>query len=263
MSESKGHNDILDDIKTMLEFYQALGIEGIPITLREPETAGTAASSVPCSIKKNAGPEMMTGEGAEAVRRSKYSREEKIALLKEVRETIGDCTRCKLSKHRTTIVFGEGNPDAKIMFIGEAPGKEEDIQGLPFVGDAGILLTKLIEKMGLKRSDVYIGNIIKCRPPMNRDPEEDEIATCRQFIERQIEIINPEVIITLGRIALQTFMDNRKIKITAVRGKFFDFKGVPVMPTFHPAYLLRNPSDKWKTWADAQKVLERIGHSGN
>lgn len=262
MSKQKENNDILEDVKTMLEFYQALGIEGIPVALKEPEKAGTAAFSGPCS-RENVEPGITAGEGPEAVTHRKYSLDEKIALLKEVREDIGDCTRCKLSKNRTTIVFGEGSPDAKIMFIGEAPGKEEDIQGRPFVGDAGILLTKLIEKMGLKRSDVYIGNIVKCRPPMNRDPEEDEVATCRQFIERQIGIINPEVIVTLGRIALQTLLDNPKIKITAARGKFLDFKGIPVMPTFHPAYLLRNPSDKWKTWADAQKVLERIGLSGS
>lgn len=145
------------------------------------------------------------------------------------------------------------------MFIGEAPGKEEDLRGLPFVGDAGILLTRMIEKMGFSRADVYIANIIKCRPPMNRDPEEDEVATCRGFIERQIGIINPDVIIALGRIAVQALKGDPKIRITAVRGTFFDFHGVPVMPTFHPAYLLRNPKDKWLTWADAQKVMERLG----
>lgn len=260
MSESKEikDRDIVEDAKTMLEFYQALGIEGIPVTLREPRKGRRTA---PCAVHIE-GQGTPAGEGTEGTDRPKYSRDEKIALLKEVRETIGDCTRCRLSENRRQIVFGEGDPDAKIMFIGEAPGKEEDIQGLPFVGDAGILLTKLIEKMGLTRSGVYIGNIVKCRPPMNRDPEADEIATCRQFIERQIGIIQPAVIVTLGRIALQTFTDNPKMKITAARGKFFYFKEVPVMPTFHPAYLLRNPSDKWKTWADAQKVLERIGMSG-
>ncbi len=244
----------------MLEFYQALGIQGIPVALKEPERVKPAAFYGP-SAAPVAEP-VTAAKEAEGYSRTKYSREEKIALLKEVMGTIGDCTRCKLSKHRTTIVFGEGDPDAKIMFIGEAPGREEDIQGRPFVGDAGNLLTKLIEKMGLKRGEVYIGNMVKCRPPLNRDPEEDELATCRQFIEKQIEIIGPEVIMTLGRIAIQTLTGNPKIKITAARGKFIDFKGIPVMPTFHPAYLLRNPSDKWKTWADAQKVLERIGMAG-
>ncbi|MBI5638799.1 MAG: uracil-DNA glycosylase [Nitrospirae bacterium] len=172
---------------------------------------------------------------------------------------MGDCLRCNLSKNRKHIVFGEGNPSARLMFIGEAPGKEEDIQGLPFVGEAGMLLTRLIEKMGLKRADVYIANIVKCRPPMNRDPEKEEIATCRGFLERQIEIIQPEVIMTLGRIALQALMDNPELKISAVRGKFFDYRGIPVMPTFHPAYLLRSPGEKIKTWADAQKVMKRLG----
>jgi DNA polymerase len=228
-------SDIFDDLKTMLEFYQALGIEGLPLRLPPP-----------CSLA--------AGKG------------DKELLLSGLRREIGDCVRCKLSKNRTQIVFGEGNADAKIMFIGEGPGREEDIQGRPFVGDAGMLLTKLIEKMSigdvnLKRSDVYIANIVKCRPPMNRDPEEDEIAACRGFIERQIEIIHPEVIVTLGRIALQTLMDSRELKISAVRGNFLVYKGIPVMPTFHPAYLLRNPKDKWLTWSDAQKVMERLaGH---
>jgi len=225
-------NDIIDDLKTVLEFYQALGVEGIPLHL-------TSAGRID------------QGNG------------DKERLLSELRNEIGDCVRCKLSKNRNSIVFGEGKPGAKIMFIGEGPGREEDMQGRPFVGEAGMLLTKLIEKMsvggvGLKRDDVYIANIVKCRPPMNRDPEEDEVTKCRGFIERQIEIIHPEVIITLGRIALQTLLKRPDLKITAVRGNFFDYNGIPVMPTFHPAYLLRNPKDKWLTWSDAQKVMERL-----
>ncbi len=225
-------NDIIDDLKTMLEFYQALGIESIPLRL-----------TAPCT----------TDQGEV----------DKERLLSSLRSEIGDCVKCKLSKNRNSIVFGEGNPAAKIMFIGEGPGREEDMQGRPFVGEAGALLTKLIEKMSigealLKRKDVYIANIVKCRPPMNRDPEEDEISSCRGFIERQIEIIRPEVIITLGRIALQTLLRRLELKITAVRGNFFDYNGIPVMPTFHPAYLLRNPKDKWLTWSDAQKVMDRL-----
>jgi uracil-DNA glycosylase family 4 len=225
-------SNILDDIRTMLQFYQALGIEGLPLNMTPPCSMGEYNS-------------------------------DKGTILVALRNEIGDCIRCKLSEKRKNIVFGEGNPAARIMFIGEAPGREEDVQGRPFVGDAGLLLTKLIEKMsigdvGLKRDDVYIANIVKCRPPMNRDPEEDEIACCRAFIERQIEIIGPEVIITLGRIALQTLLNRRELKITAVRGNFFAYKGIPVMPTFHPAYLLRNPKDKWLTWSDVQKVLELL-----
>jgi uracil-DNA glycosylase family 4 len=250
----KDRSDIFGDVKTLLEFYRALGIEGIAVKLKEDEPVihsrqgGTGDGGV--KEKRPAGrslsaPAFLRPEG-------------KKALLAGLQEELGDCVRCKLSKNRKNIVFGEGNPDARLMFIGEAPGREEDIQGRPFVGEAGMLLTRLIERMGLKRTDVYISNIIKCRPPMNRDPEKDEIATCRPFIEGQIGIIQPKVIVTLGRIALQTLMDNPNIRITAVRGNFFDFKGIPVMPTFHPAYLLRNPKDKWLTWTDAQKVMKKL-----
>ena len=230
MKDRKG--GILGDLTAMFEFYRTLGIEYLPLQL--PRPGG-----------------MAEGGGRKA------------GILDDLRKEIGDCVRCKLSENRKHIVFGEGSPDARIMFIGEGPGKEEDIQGRPFVGDAGTLLTKLIEKMSigdgnLKRGDVYIANIVKCRPPMNRDPEEDEIASCRGFIERQIEVIRPDVIITLGRIALQTLLRRPELKITAVRGNFFDYRGIPVMPTFHPAYLLRNPKDKWLTWADVQKVIERL-----
>ncbi len=217
------HKDIIEDLKTVLQYYKILGFDNIPVALEKVNLFA-----------------------------------DKDVLLNSLREEIGNCTRCKLSKFRKNIVFGEGSHNAKLMFIGEAPGKEEDIQGIPFVGDAGMVLTRLIEKMGLKRSDVYIANIIKCRPPMNRDPEADEIETCRGFIEKQIEIIKPEIIITLGRIALQSIMRNTELKITSARGNFFEYMDIPVMPTFHPSYLLRNPKDKWKTWADAQKVMERI-----
>jgi len=195
---------------------------------------------------------------------------DKAAALQALREEIGDCTRCPLSGGRTNIVFGEGNPDARIMFIGEAPGREEDIQARPFVGDAGQLLTKLIDKMGEKtgfgRKDVYIANIVKCRPPQNRDPHEDESRTCSQFLQRQVEIISPEIIVALGRIST-FFLSGRSgpitsFSITRERGKFFEFKAgektIPVMPTFHPAYLLRNPKDKWLTWEDAQAVLRKL-----
>jgi len=237
----------IEEIKSLLAFYQALGFENLPIAVRVPGKA------VPGRI--------MQEKSAEASLRMLPSdqTDDKDAHLRGLREYIGDCQRCKLSKQRNTIVFGAGNPGARLMFIGEAPGKEEDLQGLPFVGDAGMLLTRLIEKMGMKRNDVYIANIIKCRPPMNRDPEEDEVAACRGFIEKQISIIRPTVIMTLGRIALQSLMNSPKLKISSARGHFLDYEGIPVMPTFHPAYLLRNPQDKMLTWSDAQKVLIRLG----
>jgi DNA polymerase len=235
--------EILKDIKGILEFYQALGFDTLPISFEavrrvyreEKNDSRVVASSVTPSVTKL-----------------------KEAALKALREEIGDCERCKLSSGRKNIVFGEGSPDASLMFIGEGPGREEDLQARPFVGDAGMLLTRLIEKMGFRREDVYIANIVKCRPPMNRDPERDEIEICRGYIEKQIEIINPQVIISLGRISSQTLIGNPALKMTSTRGRFFDYKGIPLMPTFHPAYLLRNPKDKWLTWSDAQKVLEKL-----
>lgn len=236
----------VEDIKSLLVFYKTLGFENLPITVR---AAGKALPErVAQKTCKEAIVRMLPADQAG----------DKDAQLRELREHIGDCQQCKLSKQRNTIVFGAGNPGARLMFIGEAPGKEEDLQGLPFVGDAGVLLTRLIEKMGMKRDDVYIANIIKCRPPMNRDPEDEEVAACRGFIEKQISIIRPTVIMTLGRIALQALMNSPKLKITSARGHFLDYGGIPVMPTFHPAYLLRNPKDKMLTWSDAQKVLARL-----
>lgn len=177
--------------------------------------------------------------------------------LLALREEIGDCKRCKLSKERKNIVFGEGSPEASLMFIGEAPGSEEDIQGRPFVGEAGQLLTRLILKMGFKREEVYIANIVKCRPPSNRDPEEDEIEACFPFLIKQIKIISPSIIVSLGRISARTLLKT-KISITKLRGRFYEYEGIPLMPTFHPAYLLRNPKDKWLVWSDMQQVLERL-----
>lgn len=222
---------VIKDVKSMLEYYQALGFDSLPFSTKALTGMHIGSSPGKCD------------------------------RLLNLREEIGDCHRCKLYKGRKNIVFGSGSANAGLMFIGEAPGKEEDIQGEPFVGEAGMLLSKLIEKMGFKRDAVYIANIIKCRPPMNRDPEEDEICSCRAFLDKQIDVIAPEFIITLGKIALMTLTNNNKIKITAARGIFFEYKGVPVMPTFHPAYLLRNPKDKWLTWADVQKVMERMNSS--
>lgn len=228
---------LLEDMKNIFLFYQAIGYEHLLITLEKSSSILTISS-----------------KGSNV--RSRAMKDNDLKVLENIE--IGDCKRCKLANKRTQIVFGEGNPNAELMFIGEAPGREEDIQGKPFVGDAGILLTRLIEKMGFKRKDVYIANIVKCRPPMNRDPELDEIYTCKRFIERQIEIIEPKVIMSLGRIAAQTLIDDTKIKITAIRGNFFQYKGIPLMPTFHPAYLIRNPKDKWLTWDDAQKVVNKL-----
>jgi DNA polymerase len=214
-----------DDIKTVLRYFEALGFERLPI---------------------------------EVPNFSALNREEKAKALEALRIEMGDCQRCKLGTGRKNLVFGEGNPDAELMFIGEAPGREEDIQGRPFVGDAGKLLTRLINKMGFKREDVYIANILKSRPPGNRDPEADEINACLPLLKKQIEIIAPDVIISLGRISAHT-LTGLNVPISRLRGKFHEFQDIPLMPTFHPAYLLRNPNDKQLVWSDAQQVLGLLG----
>jgi uracil-DNA glycosylase family 4 len=178
-----------------------------------------------------------------------------VPTLETLRAEIGDCTRCRLHSTRRNLVFGEGNPRARLMFVGEAPGEDEDRQGRPFVGKAGQLLTKIIQAMGYGRDEVYIANILKCRPPKNRNPEPDEIATCEPFLRKQVEIIRPEVICALGSFAAQTLLRTDR-KISALRGRFHDYRGTRLMPTFHPAYLLRNPGDKRKVWEDMQKVME-------
>jgi len=179
--------------------------------------------------------------------------------LKELRAAIGDCHRCKLWSGRTHLVFGVGNPKAQVMFVGEGPGRDEDLQGEPFVGRAGQLLTDIITKgMGLRREDVYIANVIKCRPPDNRNPEPDEVDSCEPFLVKQIEIIRPRIIVGLGKFAVQTLLKS-KVPISKLRGNWHDYHGIRFMPTFHPAYLLRNPGEKRLVWEDIKKVLKELG----
>ena len=173
--------------------------------------------------------------------------------LEAIREDLGDCTRCKLHKGRQTVVFGVGNPNADLMFIGEGPGYEEDRQGVPFAGPAGQLLTKIIEAIQLTREDVYITNIVKCRPPSNRDPEPEEIATCRPFLERQVSSVEPRVICTLGRVATQAMLSTEKA-LGRIRGQVFSFGDAALVPTYHPAYLLRDPSKKKDCWEDMKLI---------
>ena len=177
--------------------------------------------------------------------------------LDDLRKTALSCARCDLSKTRTHVVFGSGNPKAKLMFVGEAPGMQEDIQGLPFVGRAGQLLTKIIESIGLKRSEVYIANVLKCRPPGNRNPLPTEIITCEEYLIKQIELIKPKVICALGKFASQTLLRSEE-PITKLRGKFSDYHGAKLIPTFHPAYLLRNPKDKRLVWEDMKKIRKEL-----
>jgi len=184
---------------------------------------------------------------------------EKTADLAALREFIGECTRCKLAPLRTNLVFGAGNPHADLMFVGEAPGADEDLRGEPFVGRAGQLLTDIIERgMGMTRAEVYICNVIKCRPPENRNPEADEVAACEPFLFRQIDLVRPRVIVGLGTFAVQAVL-KLKTPISKLRGKWHEVRGIKMMPTFHPAYLLRNPSEKRVVWADIQEVMKELG----
>ncbi len=177
----------------------------------------------------------------------------KLTVLDEVRTDLGECTRCKLHKGRHTIVFGVGSERARLMFVGEAPGEEEDRQGIPFVGKAGQLLTKMIEAMGLRRDDVYI-----CRPPNNRNPEPDELSACEPFLKGQLGAVKPEVIVTLGKFAAQALL-REDTPISRLRGQWKQYEGIPLMPTFHPAYLLRSPGEKGKVWDDLKQVMKKLG----
>ncbi len=189
---------------------------------------------------------------------SDYATAYEAKSLEELRAAIGDCRRCKLWPGRTHLVFGVGNPQAQVMFVGEGPGRDEDLQGEPFVGRAGQLLTDIITKgMGFRREDVYIANVIKCRPPENRNPEPDEVESCEPFLKKQIDLIRPKVIVALGKFAVQTLLESKQ-PITRLRGIWHDYHGIKLMPTFHPAYLLRNPGDKKLVWEDIKKVLQEL-----
>ena len=178
--------------------------------------------------------------------------------LDDLQKSLANCSRCSLCQQRNNIVFGGGNSKARVVLIGEAPGREEDLQGVPFVGEAGQLLEKILLAMNLSRESVYICNVIKCRPPGNRDPKPDEIATCEPFLKQQLAIIKPEIIITLGRFAAQALLKTMT-PISRLRGQWHEYEGIAVMPTFHPAYLLRNPAGKRPVWEDMKQVMQRLG----
>jgi len=195
-------------------------------------------------------------EGKENLK-AKTSLKDKTAALKKLEAKVLKCKKCSLYKSRTNIVLGEGSPDAKLMFVGEAPGKDEDLQGKPFVGRAGKLLGKIIEAMGLKREDVYIANILKDRPPENRNPQEDEIKACIPYLKEQIKIIQPKVICALGTFAAQRLLEE-ETTISKLRGKFYVYEGIKLMPTYHPAYLLRNSKEKATVWSDMKLIMKEL-----
>ncbi len=215
----QGIQEIITDLKNYLEYLKGMGIDSLFVSGNAPQEVSQS----------------------------------RVQTLDEIRRELGDCRRCKLHRTRNTIVFGEGSEKAKLMFIGEGPGYDEDVQGRPFVGKAGQLLTKIIQSIHLQREEVYITNIIKCRPPQNRNPEPDEIQSCHPFLQKQIQSIQPKMICALGTFAAQTLLSTTA-KITALRGRLFDVGGIKVLPTYHPAYLLRNPERKREVWEDMKQI---------
>ncbi len=239
-----------DQLAEHLKFAAELGVAG---TSRDPawrrRAAGTSAGRAAAAPSAAASSEAADQRSAPLVVHASPA-----DALVAVRVDIGDCTRCKLhAQGRRQIVFGVGNPSADLMFVGEAPGADEDVQGIPFVGRAGQLLTKIIEAIGLQRDDVYIANVIKCRPPGNRNPEPDEVETCEPFLFRQIDVIKPRVIVALGTFAARALLRTLD-PISRLRGRVFEYRGAKLVPTFHPAYLLRNPASKREVWEDMKLV---------
>jgi uracil-DNA glycosylase len=250
-----GHEaaELLAALRGYLEELQETGVDGLP-----RETAPRQAAAPPAPGQPVAGPaagRQVPKPAAPAVASTLPPAGE---TLEQIRAELGDCQRCGLGASRSHLVYGAGDPHARLVFVGEAPGFEEDRQGEPFVGEAGQLLTRIIQAMGLSRDEVYICNVLKCRPPENRNPHHDEIEACRPFLQRQLQAIAPAAIITLGTFATQTLLHTKE-PISRLRGRFHDFHGIPLMPTFHPAFLLRSPEKKREVWDDVQQVMKLLG----
>jgi DNA polymerase len=259
-----------DKLAAWLRFYEDLGIRSFYLDRVPLQQTQASAGQAPARPAVPAAPPMPLSQPAGTLATlevqgmaqgfSLFEAVERVAgdTLERVSSDLGECTRCKLHRHRNKIVFGAGNPRAELVFVGEGPGHDEDVQGLPFVGRAGQLLTQMIEAMGLSRGDVYIANVVKCRPPENRTPEKDEVATCLPFLVRQLGAINPKVIVCLGSVATQALLNTNK-SLSRYRGEWFDFRGARLMATYHPAYLLRNPNAKPEVWTDLKKVMTYLG----
>src|SRR5215471_3494702 len=238
-----------------VNYYRELGIYDF---YRRPFAEDTAASPEPPDFAQAPREVEYVAAGSSLFESTLPVIQDKVAALHAIREDIGDCTRCRLHKGRKNIVFGVGNVDADIMFVGEGPGADEDEQGEPFVGRAGQLLNNMISAMGLARRDVYIANVVKCRPPQNRTPERDECDTCSPFLMRQIEVIRPKVIVALGAVAAKNLLALND-SMANLRGRWYDFKGARLLVTYHPAYLLRDPRQKKEAWKDLQMVMKYLG----
>jgi uracil-DNA glycosylase len=261
MSDSQ--SELLRQARAFFAFQGELGLSGVDADLAPSgsRAASTVASAAATTATAAAPVRGYAPVSTKLPGRSPHASVVALAPgLQAIRDDLGDCTRCKLHGKRTNIVFGVGNPKARLMFVGEAPGRDEDLLGEPFVGAAGQLLDKMIKAMGLSRGEIYIANILKCRPPQNRDPEPDEVEQCEPFLKRQIAEVKPEVLVALGRIAAQTLLRD-PTPVSRLRGVWREYEGTPLMPTFHPAYLLRNPADKKPVWDDLLEVMRRLGLS--
>ena len=246
--------ELVADVRAHLELQRSLGVRTVEVGPSGTRPLGSSPLDLTAAPAVGVGPATAPGPP-----RAVPSSAGRAGVLEGMRQGIGDCRRCKLHGGRQNIVFGEGDPKSAVMFVGEGPGYEEDQQGRPFVGAAGQLLTDIIVKgMKLKREDVYICNIVKCRPPNNRNPEPDEVEACIGFVKQQIAAIKPKVIVTLGNVPTQSLLQTRD-GITRIRGKWQEYEGIPVMPTFHPSYLLRSPSAKKEVWIDIKMVLRKLG----
>ena len=245
----------VDELNDHLAFFEELGVTGISRDRSWRTRIAESATPLGIDDGKDGTEDGESGRrSAEAgVTTGSDSAPGDAGRLAVLRAELGECTRCKLHSTRTNLVYGVGNPDADLMFVGEAPGRDEDRQGIPFVGRAGQLLTKIIQAIDLTRDDVYIANVIKCRPPSNRNPEPDEVRTCEPFLFGQVDAIRPKVIVALGAFAVRTLLASDEA-ISKLRGRVFDYRGSKLIPTFHPAYLLRNPEKKREVWEDMKRV---------
>src|SRR5215216_2974935 len=264
---SKELLDLVTQTKKQLEHLRVLGVEGIQISADvAPAPAVKQAPAAAPPPPKPAPVEKISPKPAGALfgdlAPAPVKLERSIETFEQIHAEIGDCTRCPLHQERTHVVHTEGNRKARLMFVGEAPGADEDAQARPFVGRAGQLLTKIIEAIGMKREDILIGNVNRCRPPGNRAPTTEEASTCKPYLLREIAVVQPEVIVVLGNTAMKNLLDTRE-GITRLRGRFQDYKGIKVMPTFHPAYLLRDPSKKRETWEDLKQVRDYLDSTAN
>jgi len=264
---------IEEKFRKRLEFYQDMGIDLFYRDRFSQQAANVAEEiTLPKPAQKQQSPKPVSATAQPTPKLNVLPRSSDVSLfesmnkivgdsLPKILSDIGDCTRCKLHRGRNKLVFGDGNPNAQLVFVGEGPGRDEDAQGLPFVGRAGKLLNQMIEAMGLQRTDVYICNVVKCRPPENRAPEKDEVEICSPFLLRQLDTIAPKVIVCLGSVAAQALLETNR-GISQFRGQWLEFRGRKLMATYHPAYLLRNPSAKGEVWKDLQKVMAVLGLQG-